>query len=346
MKISVDINHPANVHYFKNFIKEMEDRGHEILITASNKEISFKLLDLYGFKYHKIGSYGHSIIEKLIKIIWLDIKMFIAVRKFQPDIFLGFASVRSAHIGRLLGKKSIILTDTEHAKLGIALFESFSDFILTPNCFLGDFGKKHVRFNSLMELMYLHPKRFIPDSNTLKEIGLSESDKFVVIRFVSWEASHDIGIKNVSDKLKLKLIKMIEKYAKVIISSENKLPEELVVYQPEVSPDRIHDLLYYATLYIGEGATMASEAAVLGTHALYLNPLFAGILEEEVKYDLLFHFDKLNEGNYNEITNKTIQMLSDTQIIKKGWEKRDRLLDDKDDATDWLINYVEQFSPK
>lgn len=94
MKIVVDINHPAHVHYFKNFIWEMENRGHEILITASEKEISYTLLDLYNFKYTKIGNYGRSIPRKLINVFLLDIRMYQAVKEFNPDIFLGFGSIR------------------------------------------------------------------------------------------------------------------------------------------------------------------------------------------------------------------------------------------------------------
>ena len=40
MKILIDINHPAHVHYFKNFIKIMEKKGHEFLIISRNKEIN------------------------------------------------------------------------------------------------------------------------------------------------------------------------------------------------------------------------------------------------------------------------------------------------------------------
>ena len=37
MQILVDIIHPANVHYFKNFILEMEKEGHSVKITAEIK---------------------------------------------------------------------------------------------------------------------------------------------------------------------------------------------------------------------------------------------------------------------------------------------------------------------
>lgn len=40
MKVLVDIGHPAHVHLFKNMIWERERKGHEILITAREKEIT------------------------------------------------------------------------------------------------------------------------------------------------------------------------------------------------------------------------------------------------------------------------------------------------------------------
>ena len=36
MKIFLDIGHPAHVHYFKNFIMEIKNEGHKVLITARN----------------------------------------------------------------------------------------------------------------------------------------------------------------------------------------------------------------------------------------------------------------------------------------------------------------------
>lgn len=33
MKILIDINHPAHVHYFRNFIKLMVDKKREFLIN-------------------------------------------------------------------------------------------------------------------------------------------------------------------------------------------------------------------------------------------------------------------------------------------------------------------------
>ncbi|MBT6822378.1 hypothetical protein HOA56_08140, partial [archaeon] len=51
MRILIDINHPADVHQFKFFIKDMKKRGHKFLIVARNKDVTFKLLEAYGIDY-------------------------------------------------------------------------------------------------------------------------------------------------------------------------------------------------------------------------------------------------------------------------------------------------------
>ena len=44
MRILIDILHPAHVHFFRNFHEEMADRGHELCITARDKDRSVDLL--------------------------------------------------------------------------------------------------------------------------------------------------------------------------------------------------------------------------------------------------------------------------------------------------------------
>ena len=75
----------------------MQKKGHEVLITASKKDISYQLLNRYGFEYTPVGNYGSSIIKKLINIPLLDLKMYNAVKSFRPDLLVGFGSIRAAH---------------------------------------------------------------------------------------------------------------------------------------------------------------------------------------------------------------------------------------------------------
>jgi len=339
MKIVVDINHPANVHYFKNFIREMEKRGHEILITASEKEISYTLLDKYGFSYVKIGSYGKSILEKIINVPILDIKMYQAVKKFQPDLFIGHGSIRAAHVSKILGKPCIATEDTEHAKWEHLLYVPFTDAILTPSCFKKDFGRKQIRYNGYTELQYLHPNRFTPNPLVLDEIGLKEGDPFIIIRFVSWEAGHDIGQHGIQDKGKL--IKTMEKYGRVFISSEENLPSEFESYRIHVSPEKIHDLLAYSSLYIGEGATMATEAALLGTPSIFVSTLASSMgnfVELEKGCNILYRF-----SDNQSALDKAEEILKNP-MSKKIWRaKQKQLLKDKIDLTAFIVWFIEEY---
>ena len=203
MRIVVDINHPAHVHYFKNFIWEMEREGHEVLITASEKDVALKLLDSYGFNYIRMGSYGNSLAKKVMNVSVMDLKMYKAVKNFKPDIFVGFGSIRAAHISKLMGKRCINLEDSEHSRWENRLYTPFTDAVLTPSCFQGDLGKKHIRYNSYTELAYLHPNYFTPNPAVLDEMGLSKDDTFIILRFVSWTASHDVGQHGIRNKIEL-----------------------------------------------------------------------------------------------------------------------------------------------
>ncbi|WP_225420004.1 DUF354 domain-containing protein [Methanohalophilus profundi] len=292
MRIIVDIAHPAHVHFFKNFIWEMEKRGNEVIITAGDKEVTLKLLDNYGFKYHFTckRTTGYKLMFEIVK---RDLQMLKFVKKYNPDIVMGIASTISAHVSRVTDAKSIVFTDTEHTKLADMITYPFSDLIVTPSCYSKDLGKKQIRYNGYHELAYLHPNYFTPDPAVLEELGLEEGDPFIILRFVSWEASHDIGHHGIQNKIEF--VKELEKYGRVLITSEGDLGPEFEKYKIKVSPEKLHDMLYYATLYIGEGATTASECAILGTHAIYVNTLRLGYTDEqEEKYGLVYNFSNPN----------------------------------------------------
>ncbi len=339
MRVVVDINHPGHVHYFKNFIWEMEQRGHEILITASHKDVATQLLQLYGLKYVDLGSYGSSLIQKMINIPIMDVKMYRAVKNFHPDILLGFSSTRAAHASKLLGEPAIIFDDTEHAAWEHRLYAPFAAVILTPSCFHKDLGEKQVRFNGYMELAALHPARFRPDPSVLQELGLTEDDAFIVVRFVSWDANHDVGQHGIRDKVGL--VKALEQYGRVLITSEGALPPELQPYQIRVSPEKLHDLLYCATLYVGEGGTTAAEAAVLGTPSIYVSSLvgtMGNFIELEETYGLLYSF---TDGSA--ALGRAIEILQDPESKEKWRTKRDRVLADKIDVTAFMVWFVENY---
>lgn len=338
MKILIDIGHPAHVHYFRNFIKIMESKGHQFVVVARNKEVTFQLLNYYKIPFISRGNGKNSLVGKLFYILLGDYIIMKEALRFKPDLFLSFASPYAAHVSFLLMKYHIAFDDTEHAKLEHIMYIPFTSVILTPRSFYKYFGEKQIKFSGFMELCSLHPTYFKPDNNVLNELGVKENDKFVIIRFISWEASHDIGINGIDLDTKFKFVKEISKHAKVFISSEGDLPEQLKMYKLPTPPEKIHDVLSFATLYIGEGATTASECVALGTPAIYVNNLDAGTLREQAKYGLL-----INKRNANGILDEAVDLIKRNNLKKEWQKRRQKMLSEKIDVTAFMVWFVEYY---
>jgi len=75
---------------------------------------------------------------------------------------------------------------------------------MTPSCFKKDLGKKHIKYNSYNELAYLHKKYFTPDSGIYDMLGIKTDERYVIMRFVSRTAVHDIGHKGLCMEMKMK----------------------------------------------------------------------------------------------------------------------------------------------
>ena len=342
MRIIIDIAHPAHVHFFKNFIWLMREKGHEIIITAGDKEVTLRLLKEYGLDYQYTckRTCGYKLTLEIIK---RDIQMLQFVKKYRPDIVMGIASTIASHVSRITETKSIVFTDTEHTKLADLITYPFSDCIVTPSCYFKNLGEKQVLYNGYHELAYLHPNRFSPNPAVLAELGLKEGDPFMIVRFVSWQASHDVGHSGLALETKRKAIHEFEKYGRVFITSEKALPKEFEKYRITVSPEKMHDLLCFATLLYGESATMASECAVLGTHAIFCDFAGRGYTDEEERmYDLVYNF-KLDELSQEKSIEKAVELLQDPDLKEKGQKKREHLLIDKIDVSAFMVWFIENY---
>ena len=340
MRILIDINHPAHVHYFRNFYRIMTAMGHEILVVSRNKEIEHNLLDLYGIPFVSRGKGRTGKYSKFFYLIYADLKLLWHALQFRPDVFLNFLHPYPSHVAKLLGKASLVFSDTEHAALHHKLTVPFATKVLTPACYRRDLGKKQVRFNSYMELSYLHPHYFEPDPSVLEILNLRETDAFVIIRFVSWAAAHDFGHTGLTLENKRKVVMQLSKHAKVFISSEGKLPEDLEGFRINVPFDKMHDALYYCSLLFGESATMASEAAVLGTPSVFLDNDGRGYTDDqEIKYGLVNNFTESAEDQ-DRALHRALELIQDKGSKKKYREVRKALLANCVDTTRFMIEEV------
>jgi predicted glycosyltransferase len=243
----------------------------------------------------------------------------------------------AAHAAWLLRKPHIALEDTGNMEQ-VRLYLPFSKVVLTSTSFHKDLGPKQIRYAGCHELSYLHPNYFQPDKKVLDELRLQPDEKYAIFRFISWNASHDKGQKGISLEMKRKLISLLEKKYRIFITSEASLPKDLEIYRLKTSPEKIHSLLAFASLVITEGATMASECAMLGTPAIYINSIYAGTINDQEKAGLLFSF-KNEEG----LIDKVNEFISGSLTPEIFRQRKELFLKDKIDVTAFLVWFVENY---
>lgn len=340
MKILVGISHPKHVYMFKNLIQIMESQGHEFKVVVVEKEITGYLLKQFNIQYELIGKNQPTLFKKIINLPMWEYRTLKIANKFKPDIFIGQALPHLAHTSTLFNKPFIVFEDTEHVQKLHKIVLPFANAVVTPNCYRNDLGEKQIKFDGYFEFAYLHPSYFKPDISILHEYGVHEN-QYIILRFVSWEAIHDIGEFGFDLETKRKLVNELRKYGPVFISSEKTLPPDLEIYRIHLPAKDIHNFMYYSTLFFGESATMASECAVLGVPSIYIDFEGRGYTdEEEEKYGLVFRFSTQKESQEQAIK-KAIELLEKPNLKNEWLEKREKLLHDKIDVTKFMIDLIE-----
>lgn len=338
MRILIDIGHPAHVHLFKHFAWEMQKKEHTIFFTCREKEYEIDLLTKYGFVFNSFGKKYNSRLGKLWGLAEFDLKEFIRGIKFKPDIFLSHGSIYASHAAFLLRKPHISLEDSGNWEQ-IKLYLPFTKTVLSPSVLPEDLGFKQIRYNSYHELAYLHPKYFTPNQLINEDLHLNQDDNFALLRFVSWKATHDLGHKGLSSREKNEIIDyLLDANIKPIISSESILPDEYLKYRYSISSEKMHDVLSKAIIFIGEGATMASEAGVLGTPSVYINSISRSYCDDQEKYGTIYNYRRGKD-----VIKKVKEIIAMPNLKTEWQNRRLKILNDKIDLTSLLVWFVENY---
>lgn len=346
MKILIDINHPAHVHYFRNFIKLMEAKGHQFCIINRDSQMINQLLDNYGITHiirnkrpEKKGTIA-SLTNLLRMIVWCFRKSL----KFHPDLYMGFASSACAVTSRLFNKPCILMDDTEHNVMNHKIYMPFCSAVLTPfyfskNLQLGEHSKQ-IRFNAYVEQLYLHSLQYKNNKSVLNELGVKPKE-YVLIRYIAYDAHHDMAVQALSDDTKKKIVVEIAKHYQVLVSLEKGVNDTFYDdYLLKISPEKMHDLEANAKFMVTEGATMASESFVHGVPFLYINPLKCGNIDYECTKYPARCFQTTDEIKVFDIINQLVKSDIDTDAAKHEVEELTI------NPTLYLVNFVEHFQVK
>ncbi|WP_080055465.1 DUF354 domain-containing protein [Spirosoma aerolatum] len=343
-KILVDINHPAHVHLFKYFIDEMQSKGYKVIVAAKNVNSIKTLLQTYKIDYIDTGQKKDNMVAKYIYELFHLLKLIGIVAFQRVDYGIGVSMVLPI-VSRLTRMKSVALDDddmTVTPLFGKAI--SLADTIFTPSSLaFENRGNNHISHQSFHELAYLHPARFKPDPSVMREIGILPGETYFILRFNVFKAHHDTDAIGLTLKQKLVLIELLKPYGRIFITTERTIDPELEPYRMPVSPEKIHTLMYHATMFIGDSQTMISEAALLGTPAVKLNS-FAGRLsvpnEIEQRYELCYSF---LPRDFDHMLSKVRELLEIVDLKAEWSQRKERMLADKIDLTAFLVEFISNY---
>jgi predicted glycosyltransferase len=338
MRVLFDITHPAQVHFFKHLIWLLQQRGDQVLVATRRKDVTLDLLDRLAIPYECLSAKGWGMLGMASELLERYIKLLRLARRFSPDVMMAQTGVSIGLVGALLGVPRLVLEEAEHARLQQVLGLPFATSIFTGTGYTKSYGPREVKFRGIWVQSYLHPNYFTPNRRPLIEAGVDPDRPFIVLRTVSWSAAHDVGLHGAGEAELRGIVERLSRYGRVLISSEGELPSSLVPYRNPVPVEHVHDLLAAATLYIGEGGTMAAEAAVLGTPAVFCNHLRVGYLSAlEHQYGLAFNTDSLRLGL------PIAERLLGQADLRNEWRSRvDRLMLQSDDVTRFMLDLVDR----
>jgi uncharacterized protein len=196
MKYLIYLGHPAQYHFFKNIVKNLQ-KNHQVKYLIKTKEILEPLLIADDVEYVNILPEGRKstkggIVWGLIK---RELKVFLEAIKFKPDLMMG-SDPSLAHVGYILRIPvlTVIEDDVDVIRELAKITYPFTTYILAPDtCNCGKWKRKKISYSGYMKLAYLHPNYF--------KINSCCDEKFALIRITSLDAYHDKNIKGFNETI-------------------------------------------------------------------------------------------------------------------------------------------------
>ncbi len=280
---------------FNAIATELEKEDHEVLFTCRDYDYVVSLFDLLHRDVEVLGRHGGgTLFGKLMagnKRIEL-LAQYINNLDEKPDYHISFSSPESTRVAFGLGIPTITINDSPHAKAVGKLTVPLSKYIVYSSSIpkekwlsLGALDEQLQPYDGIDEVAWL--LNFEPNPAVLDQLSLTTEDHFIVARPEESSAAYmlELGIDGLT-YLDLILEDIFKEYeGKVVMfpryetqkeALKKKFGDKLII--PPKAVDTL-SLYYYSDLCITGGATMAREAAAIGTPSISYYPQPLDVLE-------------------------------------------------------------------
>lgn len=335
-----DISHPVQALMFRPVIEEFQARGRACRVFARDKDVTLGLLEGFGIEAEVLASRGRGLLGAGLELVVRESRLLARALRERPLAIIG-TSVHAARVGRLSRAVSVVVND-DNAKtspLFARLAYPLADLIVQPRCLAFEGHRQQILFPANQQLFYLHPSRFQPDPQIRSELALPAGRRFAVVRLAAHEAHHDTFVHGLGRSLVSEIALRIPGDIAVFVSLEKPLALPAGWRPFSLPPDRLHHALAAAEFFLGDGQTVAAEAAVLGTPALRFTEFVGRVsyLNELEEYGLSFGF---RPGQERELLARLDDVVAGRPSRPQLSAARARLLSEMSDPLPWFVNLV------
>ena len=273
-KIWIDLDNTPHVPFFTPIIKELERRGHKVVLTARDAFQVIELAEDKGLHYCRIGHhYGRNPIMKVLGLLWRTIQLIPFVIRQKPGLALSHGARSQILACTLLRIPTILLADYEYSHITPVLRPSWTivpDF-LSPEGLPSKVDRVRY-YRGLKEDVYT--PEFEPSTTLSAILGIRDEAMIVTVRPPASEAHYH---NPESDVLLIELMSRICQTPNIqaILLPRNHAQEEnfrkdhpfwFEAEKTIVPPRAVNglDLIWLSDFVVSGGGTMNREAAALG----------------------------------------------------------------------------------
>jgi predicted glycosyltransferase len=273
-KVWIDIDNSPHVPFFLPIIKELENRGVEVTLTARDIYQVCELLEFFKLPCRVVGGhYGKNKIFKVLGNCLRAAQLLPIAAMNRPSVALSHGSRAQVLACKALGIPTIMMHDYEHStKTGFVEPDwTFMPDII-PDGAMAKQSSRTLKYPGLKEDVYV--PRFKPDASVLKTLGLSDAGLIVTLRPPATEAHYHNPEAEELFAETLRLLAETPSTRAVALPRNARQGTELrkqwaeliargSLIIPETPVDGLN-LIWFSDLVVSGGGTMNREAAALG----------------------------------------------------------------------------------
>ncbi len=290
-RLWIDLDNSPHVPFFRPIIRELKNRGYDVMITARDCSQVCGLADLFCIEYKKIGRhYGKHRFFKVLGTIGRGFRLALVALKEKPTLALSHGSRAQLLSALFLRIPSVVMMDYEHVK---GLLNIRPDYVFIPEVIPDSVfnlnSTRIFKYPGIKEDVYVN--EFMPDSSVIRGLGIDEDEILITVRPPATEAHYHNPESEALFEAAIEFICQVPETRIVMLPRNNKQASSirkswrhLCESRKIVIPDQVVnglDLIWYSDLVISGGGTMNRESAALGVPVY---SIFRGTIGEVDRY--------------------------------------------------------------